>query len=399
MFAVNSQTLIETILNTDDFSTIINACSDYLNNPLVIINNAFDIIGYSTNRQPDDDSWLLSVSRGYITMEFSHVLSQWSTLKQYDHHTQSLIFNEISQYRRKFYRLEFQGNMLGYLNITEFSNSLDEFPDASYDLVRHILSKEIYSHHLSSQLLHKTIGEQFLLSCCNDLFNAPEQLIAHFNKTKLAHAQKYQFILINLEHLESYNAHHDTLKDDIQNLLPYSIQIIHNDYLVILSTVDHIFKHQSALVSYLKSHRFQAYQSRSVNQPTDFIKTYRETLKAKRLCLLVKNNNPLVSFVHLLFIDFLDQAAHSLDLRQFVHPKVMEIKQYDITHQTDYLNTLYHYLHNNQSILKTAADLFLHRNTVNYRISKIEELFDLSLNENTSFAIFYSIVILMISKD
>ncbi|MTM25164.1 DNA-binding protein, partial [Turicibacter sanguinis] len=47
----------------------------------------------------------------------------------------------------------------------------------------------------------------------------------------------------------------------------------------------------------------------------------------------------------------------------------------------DYLNTLNVYLRMKQSIKATSNYLYLHRNTINYRILKIKELFHLDLDD------------------
>jgi hypothetical protein len=50
------------------------------------------------------------------------------------------------------------------------------------------------------------------------------------------------------------------------------------------------------------------------------------------------------------------------------------LEEYDKQHDTDYVNTLYLYLKYNESVQKVADETFTHRNTVNYRISKIKSI-------------------------
>lgn len=397
---MNDQALIEQSLNTDNFQSIIELCSEYLDNPIVIISNSFDIIGHSQVRQPDDESWLLSVSRGYITMEFSHVLSQWPNLKQFDHKTNSLLFEEISQYRRKFYKLSFKGENLGYLNITEYSSELETHSQQNYELVKMILSKEIHTSKLAALQHHKNNDEHFLFACCEGLYSSKEHLREHFMQTTLARCRQFQFILINLDHLESYNANRDTLKEDITKILPYAIQIIHHDYLVILDDSKQISEHKKQLHSYMKLHAFQAYLSLVAAQPEEFTKTYQKTQHAKRLCQLTQNKHELVAFEHLLFTDLLDQASRSMNLKSFVHPVLLEIYEYDTLYKTEYLPTLLHYTLSNHSILKTASLMYIHRNTVSYRLGKIHELFNLDLNKGEElFNCYYSSLIMtLLSK-
>ena len=56
------------------------------------------------------------------------------------------------------------------------------------------------------------------------------------------------------------------------------------------------------------------------------------------------------------------------------------LNEYDNTHHTQYCLTLFTYLVNERNAVKTAQTLYLHRNTLKYRIEKIEELMPLDLD-------------------
>lgn len=56
------------------------------------------------------------------------------------------------------------------------------------------------------------------------------------------------------------------------------------------------------------------------------------------------------------------------------------LNEYDNTHHTQYCLTLFTYLVNERNTVKTAQTLYLHRNTLKYRIEKIEELMPLDLD-------------------
>ena len=78
--------------------------------------------------------------------------------------------------------------------------------------------------------------------------------------------------------------------------------------------------------------------------------------------------------------DLLSQIPRE-ELLYFCHRTVLNIYEYDKKFETDYLNTLNVYLRMKQSIKATSNYLYLHRNTINYRILKIKELFHLDLDD------------------
>lgn len=90
------------------------------------------------------------------------------------------------------------------------------------------------------------------------------------------------------------------------------------------------------------------------------------------------------SWEHLLSLVTLQDDIHS-----FLHPKAEMLAAYDKENHTDYLNTLLTYLHLGMNKTLTAKKLFIHRNTIIYRLENIKQLIgldcedeSLSLNEN-----------------
>jgi sugar diacid utilization regulator len=83
------------------------------------------------------------------------------------------------------------------------------------------------------------------------------------------------------------------------------------------------------------------------------------------------------------------------DISRYIHPALHWLKQYDDEYNTKLLPTVREYIQQNGSIKKTAEALFLHRNSVIYRLRKAEEIIDLSLDDSdTQFTLRMSFCIL-----
>jgi len=67
-------------------------------------------------------------------------------------------------------------------------------------------------------------------------------------------------------------------------------------------------------------------------------------------------------------------------LRRYVEGVLGRIQAYDTLHHSDYDAVLACYIRNNGSIQKAAEEMGVHRNTVNYKIKNIRELFGLKLD-------------------
>lgn len=59
----------------------------------------------------------------------------------------------------------------------------------------------------------------------------------------------------------------------------------------------------------------------------------------------------------------------------------MSLVEYDKKYKTDYVKTLYAYIENNKSQAATAKALNMHRNTISYRMTKINEIMKVDYND------------------
>jgi DNA-binding PucR family transcriptional regulator len=74
----------------------------------------------------------------------------------------------------------------------------------------------------------------------------------------------------------------------------------------------------------------------------------------------------------------------------FLHPALQILKQYDTSHNTELFKTLFEYLCHERNKIETAKVLYLHRNSLSYRLNQIEELTGTNFNKSDErhFALF-----------
>lgn len=80
---------------------------------------------------------------------------------------------------------------------------------------------------------------------------------------------------------------------------------------------------------------------------------------------------------------FFYEFNNDVELKDYVMEILGELIQYDEENQSDYVNTLEVFLEQGQNIGETAAKLYVHRNTIAYRMAKISEILQLDM-ENTT---------------
>ena len=69
-------------------------------------------------------------------------------------------------------------------------------------------------------------------------------------------------------------------------------------------------------------------------------------------------------------------------LATLIHPALLTLREHDRSAGTELFETLRAYLENERSLVKTAAALFIHRNTLLYRLEKLGQLVELDLDDS-----------------
>jgi hypothetical protein len=82
------------------------------------------------------------------------------------------------------------------------------------------------------------------------------------------------------------------------------------------------------------------------------------------------------------FKQLLKTAKEANSEAAFLHPALQILKDYDTSHNTEFYKTLYEYLRHERNKVETAKFLHLHRNSLTYRLTQIEELTGLDLHNS-----------------
>lgn len=115
----------------------------------------------------------------------------------------------------------------------------------------------------------------------------------------------------------------------------------------------------------------------------DFLaKSYQQAIKTDEIIdNLVEDEQKILLYQNLGIYKILMSTTDTEAVQEFVQDTVKPLFDYDLAHDYDLVHVLKTYLENNASVQKTAEILFIHRNTVNYKIKKAEEVLRVDLSD------------------
>lgn len=111
-------------------------------------------------------------------------------------------------------------------------------------------------------------------------------------------------------------------------------------------------------------------------------KSFSEANESIRLMQKFDDHGGVSHFEDHSIYHFLDSNIKDMELEDFFMKRLGTIFGHDKLHGTSYIFTLENYFQNNLNISETAKAMFLHRNTLIYRIEKIKEILNTDLKNS-----------------
>ncbi|MGN0400956.1 MAG: helix-turn-helix domain-containing protein [Acetatifactor sp.] len=121
----------------------------------------------------------------------------------------------------------------------------------------------------------------------------------------------------------------------------------------------------------------------SYTNPRDYGKSYQEakSLISKKDILPNPKHKKVLSASAMGIYKFMFNSGNQAEIMNYCEDKLRKLEEYDHANGTFLQETLVAYYMNGFSISKAAEALFIHRNSLQYRLDKIEDLLNIELDD------------------
>lgn len=383
-----------------DFNELLNYCYYVFNNPIILM---------------DANCKVIAIGKQY---EENDVDSEWKHLKKYNYSSIDAIkyLRDTSTYGPTFYEqgpkfYNFTSNQLrsnclsssiyynelfcGRINVLEKDRLLNY---GDYQLLEYIVT--LIKPYISTLALSKDSS-----SICNvflSLINKENININDYNnQLKYIDWDKndnYRICILYKGSDSSIKSLLTMYCGIIENNLNYSKAFIKNNNLIVIfneSKIDF-----SKGLNILKDIINQCNMKLSISN--SFTGLNRLNVYYNQLLYTINSQNTScekssdVIYFYNHALNYIIESKFNEDILYACHPNILKLWEYDEkSNNNDKIDTLYTYLTNERSITKTSQLLFLHKNTLIYRMKKIEAQISCNLNDSyTREYIIFSIKVL-----
>lgn len=368
-------------IKAKNLNEIIAGLYSIIHNPIAVINRDFQLVACHSPFLFDDETWNESIRMGYVN--YSTYKKIRETLKVED---ASKIVTTLSSNRRLIINLKNERNeILGLLIILEVETKLELISDDFIKILSELTKKYIYDQNFA-----KTNDDikSFFTSLLDNTFTDKAIFLQKIKDLKIDLKNPYYLLILDFN--EQFN---EGSKIETESFFLSLIkkQIIattykNGDYVLlikdklneetIIKINDFLFKMRFYMI--VSNRIVDLYSINNI-----FIEEY------KIFTLLQKTVGDYLLYDLANFLPFLPLISYKKEeLINFINEDIYQIFLYDQANRSEFIDTIYLYLLTNKSLNETAKRLYIHKNTITYRLEKIKELFSLDFfdyNKNINY--------------
>ena len=368
----NAEALLEEFFSQDDLRQLALSTGELLGCPLLVLDDTFHIAAHHLPLGFSDALFETAVRRGEISYEAGAIISENAMLTA---GWADYVQLADSPYRRRFAPLVSAGVRLGCLICVDTDGHLEKIPPQTWELVEHILSKQMFVEASHQDKLFET-AEDILMHLLDGGFSSAAHFQLQASGTYLADFHPRAFALIDLETYHSAYLGKRHLKEELEAQIPDSHPFLYKGDVF-------LFLHREGDGGIFSELAEEFQLKILISAPIDDLFTlpqlYRTAREALELMKDARFHGESVCSAQQLRTPLL---LKNLEGRgDLVSPELRRLAVHDREKGTQYCETLYHYLTCCHSLIKTSNALYTHRNTVLYRIRRLQEDFLIPLED------------------
>lgn len=370
-------TLLSEFLLQDDLQQLALDTGMLLRCPLLVLDDTFHVRAHFLPPSFSDEVFRNAVRCGEITYEAGALISKSAALSSGSADYIKLV---DSVYPRRFAPLISAGVRLGYLICVDTDGHLRGIPEDVWQMVDRVLAKQLFVETSRQDKPFET-AQDILMHLLDGGFPSAPYFWLQAAGTYLADFHPSAFALIDLTAYHNLYLGKRHLKDEVNTRFPDSHSFVYRGDIFLFLHGD---GDKDAFSEVVKEFQLKVVISEGLGDLFSLPALYRtahEALELMRderfhsgnICTVARLRTPLL-------LKNLEQRG------DLISQDVQRLAAHDRERDTQYCETLYHYLTCSRSLKKTCDALFTHRNTVLYRIRRMQEDFLIPLDEPSTHA-------------
>lgn len=376
--------------------TIVDIATDIIGLPICMLEMNHCVLAMSSNLEPEGDSLWDAMKAGYGYLHYSIIDVSQPKLHEMDHSGLDVWENRnnISGRYIRVYLLRKANRGVASFGLHKLSDVTKPFDKHKIQLADWVVAKLTSRLEMFSEVKigRGMLSEAFLIDLLEGQQYPEDELSKMMEALSISATSRYYLGIVLFQNKDPEPTEYDfALMDYIETILSGSKCVEYGQRLVFLYPVDESSPYPNIVLNHDLPHFLQTHGRYCLMSSMFF-----SLLELKQIFEVMVDVIPFVSsaqaksnevklyryheFAQLHAISLYEQRV---PLKFAENELVLKIIRYDEENNSEYYHTLVEYLRNFGNTTATSEKLHLHRNSLLYRISKIEKIIGCSLEDRS----------------
>lgn len=366
-----------------------------LGNPIIIYDLSFKILAFSQNVQPDctllktvtqDKHMIEQTMIAFFENKVLDLLRKGGASCFYEGRDRPILPEKTIIIHAPIF---IRGMLVGFVVVMPSHVTWDKSDLVLTDEICKIIAIEMRNDHFYRNS-KGVLLEHFLRDMLEDLSARRSFVEARIQALGLTMHKNMYIVVIRLEQQIEDDFQYRPLLQEIGNSFRNSISTIYKEHIVSLIHCNHddqvlLDTIRENLNHCLAAGDLTAGISLCFHDLGQIRRHYMQAVDALDIGLSLKKTEKIFLFQQLAIYRLFKLSCQATEIVDYFHPAVFCLASYDSKNHTELMRTLYYYIINLKALLKTKDILRIHRNTLVYRINKIQELANIDLEDGETF--------------
>ena len=355
-----------------------------LGNPIMFVDVALCLICYSNGAtEPDEPFWKETIEAGHMPQYYVKAVQS-----NFSDSNRTVILEwmpECAKHRIAFAKVFVCNTPVGYIKLLEYNRRFTSADLELMELLCRIVAIEMRSNAQMSEQQQFRKTDVFLLMLLNQKLHDEASIRDRMYLLNIQLRENLFVLCLESEEEMTFPEKNYYVKQVFQDILGTQLCTVYNQQVVFLLDTQkqpesYVAELRDRLTPHLEEHRLRAGISSVFYDLTCFAQSNQEASGTLKIMRKIPLERRFYGYSDLVVYHIIEASLQLHGLSAFRSAVLLKLAEDSKGKSYDLINTLDTYLNCNQDLSCSAKKLFIHYNTMKYRVNRISELtnFDFS---------------------